>query len=120
MRLYRGVVPTLAIGPLFRFGDVAANMLATNLAKNNQAVRDLPIYLQTSVGSVLAGLWRLAFIPLDTWKTSKQVHGKDGLQLLLQKSRTYGKSAFYQGGLAEVLSTTGSHYSWFVVHNYLE
>ena len=51
---------------------------------------------------------------------SKQVHGKDGLQLLLQKSRTYGKSAFYQGGLAEVLSTTGSHYSWFVVHNYLE
>lgn len=120
MRLYRGVVPTLAIGPLFRFGDVAANMLATNLAKNNQAVRDLPIYLQTSVGSFLAGLWRLTFIPLDTWKTSKQVHGKDGFQLLMQKSRTHGKSVFYQGGLAEVLSTTGSHYSWFVVHNYLE
>ena len=32
-RLYRGLVPALLIGPLYRFGDVAANMVAINTSK---------------------------------------------------------------------------------------
>jgi hypothetical protein len=95
-------------------------MFAMSLSKQYSDIGKLPIYLQTSIGSVLAGFWRLAFIPIDAWKTSKQVNGKDGLQMLMTKSKTHGVSAFYQGGVAEVLATTASHYSWFLVHNYLE
>jgi hypothetical protein len=32
-RLYRGIIPALVIGPLYRFGDVAANMFAINASK---------------------------------------------------------------------------------------
>jgi hypothetical protein len=76
--------------------------------------------VQTSFGSLIAGLWRTLVLPINTWKTSKQVHGKDGLKILLGKTKTYGISSFYQGGMAEVFSTSITHYSWFVIHNYLE
>lgn len=29
-RLYRGIIPALLIGPLYRFGDIAANNIAIN------------------------------------------------------------------------------------------
>ena len=32
-RFYRGIVPALVIGPMSRFGDTAANMLATTLSE---------------------------------------------------------------------------------------
>jgi hypothetical protein len=68
---------------------------------------------------MISALWRALILPINTWKTSKQVHGKDGLKILLSKSKSFGVSAFYQGGLAEILATSLSHYSWFVIHNYL-
>lgn len=34
VRFYRGIVPALIIGPISRFGDTAANMLATTLFKS--------------------------------------------------------------------------------------
>jgi hypothetical protein len=74
MRFYRGVVPALIIGPIARFGDTAANMLARDVFKSYN-LSGLPIFVQTSLGSVLAGLWRLSTLPIDAWKTSKQVHG---------------------------------------------
>jgi len=79
----------------------------------------LPIFVQTSVGSVLAGFWRLSTLPVDAWKTSKQVYGSGGLQVLLGKFKTYGISAFYQGGVASALATMVGHYPWFVTNNYL-
>jgi len=81
-RFYRGVVPALLIGPIARFGDTAANMLSRNLFKAKH-MDNLPIFIQTSLGSVLAGLWRLSTLPIDAWKTSKQVHGEKGLSMLL-------------------------------------
>jgi hypothetical protein len=94
-------------------------MLAINISKQYPEVSKLPIFVQTSFGSILAGVWRSLIIPVNAWRTSKQVHGKDGLQILLSKSKTHGIFTFYQGGLAEGLSTSLSHYSWFVIHNYL-
>jgi hypothetical protein len=58
-------------------------------------------------------------LPINAWKVSKQVHGKDGLDILLKKTKKYGVSALYQGSIAEILSTSVGHYSWFVLHNYL-
>lgn len=81
---------------------------------------NVPIFIQTSLGSVLAGLWRLSTLPVDAWKTSKQVHGQKGLSMLLQKFKASGIKAFYQGGIASASATIVGHYPWFVTNNYLD
>ena len=120
VRFYRGIVPALVIGPISRFGDTAMNMFATSLSQNNETLKKMPIFVQTSIGSVLAGGWRLSTLPVDAWKTSKQVYGDQGLKNLLAKFKTHGISAFYQGGVASALATMVGHYPWFVTNNYLE
>lgn len=59
-------------------------------------------------------------LPVDAWKTSKQVHGADGLKVLMQKYRKNGISTFYQGGVASATATMAGHYPWFVTYNYLD
>lgn len=118
-RFYRGVIPALIIGPIARFGDTATNMFAKNIFKEN-SMGHLPIFVQTSLGSVLAGLWRFSTLPIDAWKTSKQVHGENGLKMLLQKYKSNGIKAFYQGGIASATATMVGHYPWFVTNNYLD
>jgi hypothetical protein len=120
VRFYRGIVPALVIGPISRFGDTAANMLATTLFKNHPELTHLPIFVQTSLGSLLAGFWRLSTLPVDAWKTSKQVYGDGGLKILITKYKQQGIPAFYQGGIASALATMAGHYPWFVTNNYLE
>ena len=116
-RFYRGVVPALIIGPISRFGDTAMNMLAKNLFKEDH---NTPIFIQTSVGSFLAGMWRLSTLPVDAWKTSKQVHGSHGLKVVFNKYQSSGITAFYQGGVASATATMAGHYPWFVTNNYLD
>lgn len=119
VRFYRGIVPALIIGPIARFGDTAANMYATTLSESSPSLRMLPIFVQTSIGSVLAGLWRLSTLPVDAWKTAKQVHGHGGLNIVLNKFKAHGVSAFYHGGVASALATMVGHYPWFLTNNYL-
>lgn len=118
-RFYRGVIPALIIGPIARFGDTAANMLGRNIFQSNN-LTSLPIFVQTSLGSVLAGLWRLSTLPIDAWKTSKQVHGQNGLKMLFEKYHSNGIKAFYQGGIASATATMVGHYPWFVTNNYMD
>ena len=80
----------------------------------------MPIFVQTSFGSILAGFWRLSTLPIDAWKTSKQVHGSDGLKMLIHKYQNFGLKTFYQGGIASAVATTVGHYPWFLTNNYLE
>lgn len=68
----------------------------------------------------MAGFWRLSTLPIDAWKTTKQVYGDGGLKILLTKFKAHGISAFYQGGIASAFATTIGHYPWFVTNNYLE
>ncbi len=75
IRFYRGIIPALVIGPISRFGDTAANMFATTTFKQHSELSKLPIFVQTSLGSIMAGLWRLTTLPVDAWKTTKQVYG---------------------------------------------
>lgn len=120
VRFYRGILPALVIGPMSRFGDTASNMYATTLFHSSSSLKTLPIFVQTSVGSVMAGLWRISTLPVDAWKTSKQVYGTEGLKILIGKYKTHGISAFYQGGVASALATMVGHYPWYVTNNYLE
>lgn len=120
VRFYRGVVPALIIGPISRFGDTATNMLAKNFFAETEALKNMPIFVTTSLGSVLAGLWRLSTLPVDAWKTAKQVYGQDGLSKLMVKYNSLGIKAFYQGGVASASATMVGHYPWFVTNNYLD
>jgi hypothetical protein len=57
---------------------------------------------------------------VDAWKTTKQVYGPDGFNILIGKFKANGISTFYQGGVASALATMAGHYPWFVTNNYLE
>lgn len=119
LRFYRGFIPALMIGPISRFGDTAANGLALHLTENNEVFKNLPLFATTGLASVLAGSWRLAVIPIDAWKTSKQVHGKDGISVLKNKIKINGPSSLYQGAMASSFATMVGHYPWFLTYNYL-
>lgn len=67
-----------------------------------------------------AGLWRMLTLPVDAWKTSKQVYGSEGLKVLFQKFKVNGVSAFYQGAIASATATMVGHYPWFTTYNYLD
>ena len=83
-------------------------------------MKGVPIFVQTSLGSVLAGTWRLSTLPVDAWKTSKQVHGENGLKIVIDKYKSHGIKASYQGGVASATATMVGHYPWFVTNNYLD
>jgi len=115
VRFYRGYMPALMIGPLSRFGDTAMNELVLVGLEG----RDIPIFMKTGVASVMAGLWRVGMVPIDTWKTTKQVYGKDGMEILRGKMRVNGFGTLYQGAMASSLATMVGHYPWFLTYNYL-
>jgi len=117
VRFYRGYLPALMVGPLSRFGDTGMNELS-KLAFNRYSP-DAPIFIQTSVASVMAGMWRLTTTPIDTWKTTKQVHGERGIEVLKGKMRTMGPIALYQGAFAASLATVVGHYPWYLTFNYM-
>lgn len=118
-RFYRGLVPALIQGPLSRFGDTAANTGTIAALDAFELTATLPVGVKTVCASVAAALFRIVLMPVDTFKTTMQVEGKDGLKKLFAKARTTGPSAFFHGSLAAAGATFMGHYPWFFVYNYL-
>ena len=58
-------------------------------------------------------------MPMDAWKTNKQVHGADGVKQLLKKVKANGPQTLYHGGIAQASATAVGHWPWFVTYNYL-
>jgi len=121
-RFYRGWPYALMQGPLARFGSVAANdasivLAAFFLGQTEAASKGV---FATLLGSVLAGVWRLLIMPLDTCKTVLQVDGARGFQQLLDKVAAGNILALYAGALATILATVVAHYPWFFVHNVMD
>lgn len=124
-RFYRGLVPALINSPISRFGDTFANAGMMEVTKDTS----LPIALRTALASVAAGGVRIGLMPIDAWKTNKQVHGDAGLKGLLEKIKTYpnrgpanlyGWGSLWHGGLAQASATAVGHWPWFVTYNYLD
>lgn len=115
-RFYRGYIPALAIGPLARFGDTAANAYIMNIFENN---KDLPTAVKTISGSFIASTWRAMLMPIDAVKTSLQVDGKQGLTNLKNKIKITGPSTLFHGTLASMSATFVGHYPWFLTYNIL-
>lgn len=114
-RFYRGIMPALMLGPISRFGDTSMNAAAIIIFEGSS----LPIYAQTAGASILSGGWRFITVPIDTWKTSKQVHGIHGNSIIRQKIASYGIAGLYQGAVASSVATMAGHYPWFLTFNYL-
>ena len=115
LRFYRGYLPALLIGPLARFGDVAANEYTMNRLDNS----NISTNIKTLAGSSLAASWRVFLMPLDAFKTTLQVEGKPGLQILRNKINTSGYRVLYYGTLASMTATFVGHYPWFLTYNVL-
>eukprot|EP00340_Litonotus_pictus_P010778 CAMPEP_0170536314 /NCGR_PEP_ID=MMETSP0209-20121228/102082_1 /TAXON_ID=665100 ORGANISM="Litonotus pictus, Strain P1" /NCGR_SAMPLE_ID=MMETSP0209 /ASSEMBLY_ACC=CAM_ASM_000301 /LENGTH=334 /DNA_ID=CAMNT_0010837669 /DNA_START=1 /DNA_END=1005 /DNA_ORIENTATION=+ len=79
-RFYRGYGAALAIGPLSRFGDTAANTMAIEYLKD----KTLPTSIKTMIGSSMAASYRILLMPIDAIKTSLQVEGAKGFSMLLK------------------------------------
>merc|ERR1712226_976851 len=84
-RFYRGLAPGLIQAPLARFGDTAANDGAMAALEDT----NLPTWAKTMAASACAAGFRVFLMPVDAWKTTKQVEGKEGLRLLIEKSRRH-------------------------------
>eukprot|EP00485_Elphidium_margaritaceum_P007214 CAMPEP_0202701946 /NCGR_PEP_ID=MMETSP1385-20130828/14984_1 /ASSEMBLY_ACC=CAM_ASM_000861 /TAXON_ID=933848 /ORGANISM="Elphidium margaritaceum" /LENGTH=294 /DNA_ID=CAMNT_0049359477 /DNA_START=64 /DNA_END=948 /DNA_ORIENTATION=- len=120
-RFYRGVGPALIQGPMSRFGDTAANTGMLVLLDSNPNTKDLPILTKTLAASAAASSWRIFLMPVDAVKTTLQVEGQRGLNVLMKKFRTSGNPLiFWHGSLAAVSATFVGHYPWFATFNYLD
>lgn len=114
-RFYRGYSAALAIGPMSRFGDTAANAYILSLFEPTS----IPVSIQTLVGSSVAALWRAFLMPIDAIKTTLQVKGKPGLSILKTKIINHNPSILYHGTIASMSATFVGHYPWFLTYNLL-
>lgn len=114
-RFYRGLSFALMQAPLSRFGDTAMNIGMNTLLEDS----NLNIAQKTFAGSLGAGLWRIGIMPIDTCKSSLQVHGKDGMKIVKNKISDSGFRVLYHGSSASALSTVVGHFPWFYTYNFL-
>ena len=69
LRFYRGLIPALLQGPLSRFGDTAANTGTLVALDMFDVTKRIPVAFKTILASVVAALFRIALMPIDTIKT---------------------------------------------------
>lgn len=114
IRFYRGLLPSLIQVPIGRFVDVVANDLALTTLKDT----GLPTAAKIMCASALSASFRVVIMPVDAWKTTKQVEGKEGLRRLIEKARRH-PTALWHGGACMATAAMVGHYSWFYTHHQL-
>eukprot|EP00440_Ansanella_granifera_P025257 gb/GFBE01027432.1/.p1 GENE.gb/GFBE01027432.1/~~gb/GFBE01027432.1/.p1 ORF type:complete len:286 (+),score=43.40 gb/GFBE01027432.1/:1-858(+) len=113
-RFYRGLLPALLHSPTLRFGSLAANegLLAaagtTGLSPCASAV----------LASGTAAGFRVLLMPMDAWRTAKQVHGASGLHRLIAQARAQ-PGTLWRGAAGSVASTWVSYCVWCLTNNWL-
>lgn len=113
-RFYRGLAPGLIQAPVSRFGDTAANDGALAALEHTS----LPTAVKTMGASACAAGFRVFLMPIDAWKTTKQVEGADGLKKLIEKTKKH-PTALWQGAVGAMTATWVGHYPWFYTNNQL-
>ena len=113
-RMYRGYSFALMQGPIARFGDTAMNKFA------NEVFKDKHVAIKTGAGSLGASLWRIVIMPIDTFKSNLQIHGKEGVATVVNKVKTSGPRVLWHGSLASVGGSLLGHYPWFFTYNVLQ
>lgn len=113
-RFYRGLAPALFQAPVSRFGDTAANDGALAALEHTT----LPTAVKTMGASACAAGFRVFLMPVDAWKTTKQVEGAEGLKKLIEKTKKH-PTALWQGAVGAMSATWVGHYPWFYTNNQL-
>merc|ERR1712194_521560 len=113
-RFYRGLAPGLIQAPMARFGDTAANDGALAALEHTS----LPTAAKTMAASGCAAAFRVVLMPIDAWKTTKQVEGADGLKKLIEKTKKH-PTALWQGAVGAMTATWVGHFPWFYTNNQL-
>merc|ERR1712178_359410 len=113
-RFYRGLAPGLIQEPMSRFGDTAANDGVLAALEHTS----LPTAAKTMCASAGAAGFRVVLMPIDAWKTTKQVEGKEGLKKLMEKTSKH-PTALWQGAVGAMTATWVGHYPWFYTNNQL-
>ncbi len=75
--------------------------------------------IKTMMGSFLAASWRVCMMPIDAFKTTLQVEGKNGINLLKNKIKMNGPQILFNGTVASTSATFVGHYPWFLTYNIL-
>ena len=114
LRFYKGYIPAICIGPLSRFGDMAA------YTYSKEKFKDMDSFSRTLISSGLSMSWRLSIMPIDVTKTSLQVNGKDGLALLRKNVKTNGPKVLYNRASASIMANMVGYYPWFLTYDYLK
>ena len=99
-RLYKGLPFAFIQGHLTRFGETGANVGII------PELEGLPLPLKTACGSVYAGLWSIARMPIDTSKTIMSVEGKKG-----------SVGPLYRVALAAAAATAAGRFPCFLTYN---
>lgn len=113
-RFYRGLVPAMLQAPISRFRDIAANEGCLAALEHTK----IPLWIQTMGASISAGFCRVLLMPIDAWKTTKQVEGQAGLRMLIEKTKR-NPTAPFQGAIGAMTATWIGHYCWFYTNNRL-
>merc|ERR1712060_679986 len=77
-----------------------------------------PTWTKTMCASGCAAGFRVFLMPIDAWKTTWQVEGKEGLQKLMGKTKKH-PTALWQGAVGAMTATWVGHYPWFYTNNQL-
>eukprot|EP00040_Diaphanoeca_grandis_P016927 m.87788 g.87788 ORF g.87788 m.87788 type:complete len:335 (-) comp26118_c0_seq1:420-1424(-) len=115
-RFYQGLTAALLQAPLSRFGDTAANEGVKELLRD----RGLSVVFITLTASVIAGCWRVAISPIDTVKTTMQVHGCMGMANLGRKMEEHGVLVLFTGSFGAWLASIVAYYPWYYTYNFLD
>jgi len=118
-RFYRGILPALVQSPLSRFGDTAANQ-GTLALLNHSRFNKMPIAAKTMLASGAAAGYRAFLMPIDTYKTAKQLYGADAGAILVDRIKNDGVKCLFSGTTANMSATWMGHYPWFATYNFLD
>ena len=117
LRFYKGVEFAIFQAPLTRFGDTFTNTAAVVIFGHFRP--DATTAVVTFAGSLMSACFRIAITPVDTLKTTRQVHGDAAFQLLLTKIRSGGVRELFAGWEANFAASWAGIYPWFYTFNYL-
>jgi len=119
-RFYQGLAAALLQAPLSRFGDTASYAGMMALLEALQQQFPLPPSARLMCASLSAATFRIAITPIDTLKTTLQVEGPAGMELLRQRVAEGGLLTLYSGSLGSSFATLVGHYPWFMTYNFLQ
>ncbi|KAJ9470608.1 hypothetical protein DIPPA_00637 [Diplonema papillatum] len=118
-RFYKGLPYAMVQAPLTRFGDTFAQSLVESVYKAHFPGGEYAS-VYTAVGSTAASVFRVLCTPIDTLKTTSQVHGDTAMAVLFAKVRQGGVLELFSGWEGNFVASWLGNYPWFFVFNTMQ